>query len=183
MHRLTTRWKQFRSQSIEQQTFQATIAALIVSIVALFVAFVAPIPWDLLKEKKGKQEQAEQQTKEDTKKQAELKERNAKQIKRLCDEFNKRYEFFQARIGVEDHSGAIRAFDTPAGRFTTTDAELNARDSQSLVKELLELSGRSMPPHLSQIQFDKSTTTAFIRQQVESVMDQVDKACKPSQAE
>jgi hypothetical protein len=175
MQWLIARWKRFRSRPTMDQV---GIATLIVAVVALPIAFLAAIPWDLLKETKAKQEQTDQQTKEDAKKQAELRERNAKQIKRLCGEFDKRYEFFQGRMAVEDQSGAIRAFDTPAGRFTTTDAELNARDSGSLLKELLELSDRSMPSDLSQIHFDNRTTAVFLRQQVDMIMEQVDKACK-----
>jgi hypothetical protein len=175
MNRVIGLWKRFRSQSKE---IQLAIATLVLAAIAIPVAFLAPIPWDLLKEAKARQQEDTQHAEDNARKQAELKEKNAKQRKRICDEFNKRYELFQGRIAVEDKSGAIRAFDTPAGRFATTEPDLNARDSKSLLKELLELSGYEMPRDLSQLQFDSTAASAFIQRQVDSIMEDVDKSCR-----
>jgi hypothetical protein len=168
-------WLWFKSRSLEIRIGLITLA---VAVIAIPVAFVASIPWDLYKESKANKEKAEESASEKSRHDKELNDRNLQRRKQLCDELRARFGIFQARINANDRTGAIRAFDTPAGRFQTTDLDLNSRDSRSLLKELAELSGTKLRAAPAEWPPDNESTIFFIQDQANAFMKDVDESCK-----
>ncbi len=150
----------------------------IVAFLGLLIAgFLSPIPWDIWKEHKAKQEKQEQRAEDNRRQADEQRARDINQRLRICAELKLRYELFQGRMHENDRTGALRAMDNPDGRFRTTSPELTVRLSGDLFNELFRLAGMRPQVDISAWPPSNETPRENIQIQAAAFMNDVARAC------
>jgi hypothetical protein len=176
--RLVAAWTWFKVRTLSDKIG-------IIGVIVAILAVVIGLAWDSMKEGRANREKAhervereEQNIQDKAQRQADRKNVTDKRRRRICEEFDTRYALFNGRMAVNDRTGAIVAFDAPAGRFTTTDPEFTNRNSKSLLSELRTLANVKTDSLPSEWPPDNELSSEAIQEQAKAFMDQVQRCCK-----